>query len=174
MKEEDKQQARKNSSKPLLTPNGARKALRTQTEWRPTLGLAAIGTYVYGTAFLVRSAVDIARHPFPIDHNIGRFLLLVDVFLIGTTLLIASIGLYELFISEVEVAGMGGLPPWLKIHDLNDLKARIVSMLVLVAAVSFVDRVETYAGGRDIFWLGGGVALVVASPTVYQHLGKGH
>ena len=33
------------------------------------------------------------------------------------------------------------LPGWLRMNDLNDLKARVISMIILVAAVTFVDVV---------------------------------
>jgi hypothetical protein len=58
------------------------------------------------------------------------------------------------------------LPEWLKMHDLNDLKARVISMIILVAAVSFVDAVVEAKGALSTLYLGAAVAVVIAALTV--------
>ncbi len=124
------------------------------------LVISAAGAFLYGAGLFIWSLYNVVPHPFPLGHKIGFFLLEVDLFLVGATLLIAGIGFYELFISRVDAGGRGGrrgrLPDWLIMNDLNDLKARVVSMLVLVTAVSFVDVVVDFQGGHDILLLGGG------------------
>ena len=42
--------------------------------------------------------------------------------------------IYELLIGELSV------PAWMKIHDLHDLKTRLGSILVLVMAVKFLEK----------------------------------
>lgn len=133
------------------------------------LVLAALGAFVYGTGLFIWALIEVVTHPFPVKTQIGYFLLDVDLFLVGATLLIAAIGLYELFISRVNVGTR--LPGWLVMNDLNDLKARVVSMLVLVTAVSFVDVVVDFQGGHDILFLGGAVALVIVALTGFLRFG---
>jgi uncharacterized membrane protein YqhA len=136
------------------------------------LVISAAAAFIYGTGLLIWSLVEIIPHPFPVGHKIGLFLLVVDLFLVGATLLIAAIGFYELFISRIDVGGArASMPNWLVMRDLNDLKARVVSMLVLVAAVSFVDVVVDFPGGRDILFLGGAVALVIGALTAFLRFG---
>lgn len=136
------------------------------------LVISAAAAFLYGTGLLIWAMVEVIPHPFPVADRIGLFLLVVDLFLVGATLLIAAIGFYELFISRVDPAGSRtGLPGWLIMHDLNDLKARVVSMLILVAAVSFVDVVVHFGGGHDILYLGGAVALVIAALTAFLRFG---
>ncbi len=136
---------------------------------------AALGAFVYGTEVFVRSIAGIYEHPLPVGNKIGIFLVVVDLFLIGATLLIAAIGFYELFISRVEgPSGLRGLPEWLEMRDLNDLKARVVSMIVLVVAVSFADVVVDFRGGSSVLYLGAGVALVIAALTAFVRLGREH
>ncbi|NTU98251.1 MAG: YqhA family protein, partial [Chlorobiaceae bacterium] len=53
-----------------------------------------------------------------------------DIFLIGTVLYIMSLGLYELFIDD-SIA----LPEWLVIHTLDDLKDKLIGVIVVVMAV---------------------------------------
>jgi uncharacterized membrane protein YqhA len=65
----------------------------------------------------------------------------MDTFLVGATLMVAAFGFYELFIITGEKEGHKyWLPGWLQMTDLDDLKNRVVSMLILVAAITFVDR----------------------------------
>lgn len=139
-----------------------------------TLVIAAFAAFLYGAALLVWALIQVVPHPFPIGHKIGLFLLDIDLFLVGATLLIGGIGLYELFISKVDAGGRAAaLPDWLVIRDLNDLKARVASMLVLVASVSFVDVVVGFSGGHDILYLGGAVALFIAALTAFLRFATG-
>lgn len=139
-----------------------------------TLVIAAFAAFLYGAALLVWALIQVVPHPFPIGHKIGLFLLDIDLFLVGATLLIGGIGLYELFISKVDAGSRGAaLPGWLVIRDLNDLKVRVASMLVLVASVSFVDVVVGFSGGHDILYLGGAVALFIAALTAFLRFGTG-
>ena len=103
------------------------------------LVLAAAAAFVYATVVFAVSIPGIIEHPLPPGPKLALFVLEIDVFLIGATLIIAAFGFYELFISKIDPArGQLRLPGWLKIRDLNDLKARVASMLILVAAVTFV------------------------------------
>ncbi len=135
--------------------------------------LAGLGAFVYGTALFVHSIGHVVDHPFPIGHQIGLFLEDIDLFLIGATLLISAVGLYELFVDEVHSDGSTRIPTWLHMRDLNDLKARVIAMIVLVLSVSFVEVVVDSPSGRQVLDLGGGIAAVVVALTVFVRLG-GH
>lgn len=136
------------------------------------LVLAALGAFLYGTVVFVHSAREIIEHPFPVGNKVGLFLLDIDLFLIGATLLIAAIGFYELFVGRVRVDGGARVPEWLQMHDLNDLKARVISMMILVAAVSFVEVAVDFPGGLQVLQLGGGVAVVIVALTLFLRLGS--
>ncbi len=134
------------------------------------LVLAALGAFAYGTALFVHSVGTVVRHPFPIGHQVGLFLLDIDLFLIGATLLISAVGFYELFIRELHVHEVARWPAWLEIRDLNDLKARVVAMVVLVLSVTFAEIVVDSPAGRDVLYLGTGIAVVVAALTAFIRL----
>jgi uncharacterized membrane protein YqhA len=134
---------------------------------------SAATSFVYDAFIFIRLFGDLIGDPFQAGHGVGRLLLIIDLFLVGATLLIAAIGFYELFISRVDVNGRHGMPRWLVMNDLNDLKARVVSMLVLVTAVSFVDFAVGSHGGRDVFFFGAAVALVIAALTAFLRFGAG-
>ena len=65
------------------------------------------------------------------------FIELVDVFLLATVLYIIGVGLYELFIGELD------LPAWLVIKTLDDLKVKLINIVVTVLAVLFLGHVVT-------------------------------
>jgi uncharacterized membrane protein YqhA len=139
------------------------------------LVLSGVGAYVYGTAIAVHSVVDIAHHPFE-EHNLRLFLVEIDLFLIGATLIIAAIGLYELFVSRIDPANSRRpMPDWLVINDLNDLKARVISMIILVSAVSFADVLLEF--GDDtlrVLYLAAGVGIFIVALTIYLRFGSGN
>ena len=136
--------------------------------------LSAMASFAYGTDVFVRSVTHIVDDSQLASHNLGFLLLLTDLFLIGATLMIAAFGFYELFIGRIgDDSGPGGqLPGWLRMHDLNDLKARVISMIILVAAVSFVDAVVESKGGLDTLYVGVGVAAVIAALTAFLRFGR--
>lgn len=83
------------------------------------------------------------------------FIGLIDIFLIAVILLIVALGLYQLFIGPTK------LPTWLRIHNLDELKHKIVGVLCVILGVDFVSKVTDWTGGRDIFYLGAAIALVL-------------
>lgn len=134
--------------------------------------LAALGAFVYGVVLFVDSVRHITEHPFPVRENVGYFVLLVDVSLVGATNLIGALGFYELFIAPEDPAPRRTvLPAWLVMRDLNDLKLRVVSMVILVSAVSFTEVLVDFQRGVDVLYLGAGVALIIGALTLFIRFG---
>ena len=131
------------------------------------LVLSAAAAFVYGAAVFINGIIEIAGHPFPVGNKIGIFLLDIDLFLIGATLLIAAVGFYELFFGRVGSEGGSRMPAWLRMNDLNDLKVRVISMIVLILAVTFGETVVDDIAGLEILELGGGIALTVAALVAF-------
>jgi uncharacterized membrane protein YqhA len=135
--------------------------------------LSAMASFAYGTDVFVRSVTRVVDNPQLTSHNLGFLLLLTDLFLVGATLMIAAFGFYDLFIGTIGASGPGvWLPGWLRMHDLDDLKARVISMIVLVAAVSFVVVAVESKSGQDTLYLGVGVAVVIAALTAFLRFGR--
>jgi uncharacterized membrane protein YqhA len=88
---------------------------------------------------------------------------MIDLFLIGTVLYIVAVGLYELFIDP----GLP-MPRWLKITTLDDLKERLLGVVAVLLAVTFLGNAVTWNGSTDILALGVavGVVLGVVSLTI--------
>jgi uncharacterized membrane protein YqhA len=135
--------------------------------------LSAMASFAYGTDVFVRSIIRVVDDPQLTSHNLGFLLLLTDLFLVGATLMIAAFGFYDLFIGRIGASGSGArLPGWLRIQDLDDLKARVISMIVLVAAVSFVVVAVESKSGLDTLYLGVGVAVVIVALTGFLRFGR--
>jgi uncharacterized membrane protein YqhA len=138
--------------------------------------LIAAGTFIYGTVIFFASITGYIHDPARVGGKLSHFLIVEDLFLVGVTLMISAFGFYGLFVVRGEPRdSQYWLPRWLQMRDLEDLKARVVSMLILVAAMTFVDVVVEFRGGPDVLYLGVGVALVIVALTAFLRFGRqGH
>ena len=91
-----------------------------------------------------------------------EFIEIVDLFLLGTVFYIVALGLYELFIDQ-DVR----LPEWLTIKTLDDLKDKLVAVVIVVLGVLFLGQVVSWDGERDLLGFGASIALVVAALTYF-------
>jgi uncharacterized membrane protein YqhA len=91
-----------------------------------------------------------------------KFIEIVDSFLLATVFILIAIGLYELFIDAAL-----DVPEWLAINSLDDLKAKLVGVVIIVLAVIFLGHTARWTSGQDIFYLGGGVAAVIFALTYF-------
>jgi len=95
----------------------------------------------------------------------------VDVFLIAIALYIISIGLYALFIDDTLP-----VPRWLGVHDLEDLKGNLVSVVIAVLAVLFLREAVIWDGNGNLPAFGAALALVIAALTFFltMYAGRKH
>jgi len=139
--------------------------------------IAIVGTFAASLALLVYEAIVVATAVVGIfsagdfSSTNGKTLALgvieaVDVFLIAIVVYMISLGLYSLFVDDSLP-----LPRWLEVHDLDDLKSNLISLVIAVLAVIFLREVFAWDGQRDIFSLGVSLALVVAALTFYLKSG---
>lgn len=135
--------------------------------------IPVIGTFVASIALMIHEAVVIGQAVFnllqerSLSPRAGKdiavaMLEAVDVFLISIVAYIISLGLYVLFIDEAL-----RLPRWLKIHDLDDLKSHLVSIVIAVLAVLFLREAVARAGDLDLLKLAAALALMIAALTFF-------
>ena len=85
-----------------------------------------------------------------------------DLFLLGTVMLIMTLSLYELFFdSDLK------LPARLEIHTFEDLKSNLVTVVIVVMAVTFLGQIVSWNGEADLFGFGVVVAFVIAGLNFY-------
>lgn len=88
---------------------------------------------------------------------------LIDGYLLATVLLIFSFGLYELFISKIEAAeNSENSSKVLFINSLDDLKARLAKVVLMILIVKFFEHALTMAFETplDLLAFAGGIALI--------------
>lgn len=126
--------------------------------------LAATALLLYGaweTLVILRSVVLAdGTGPKGAKGLVLAFIELTDLFLLATVLYVIAVGLFELFVDD-----RLDLPTWLEIHDLNDLKDKLIGVIVVVLGVLFLGQVVTWDGQRDLLGYGVGIALVIAALT---------
>jgi len=90
----------------------------------------------------------------------------VDGYLLATIMLIFALGLYELFVSRIEIAeGSEFASRLLLIRSLDDLKDRLTKVVLVILVVKFFEyalRLE-FRTSLDLLWLALGIMLVSAA-----------
>lgn len=131
--------------------------------------IAVVGSLVAALTLLVFGFYEIGEVLLKIPKGavdsktvVLKFIEIVDSFLLATVFLIIAIGLYELFI-DVKL----DVPQWLEIKSLDDLKAKLVGVVIIVLGVIFLGNTARWTGGTEILYLGCGVAAVVAALTYF-------
>jgi uncharacterized membrane protein YqhA len=132
------------------------------------IALAVVGSFVasatalvYGGITTVVVTVDAFRQrdftETGAKHLAVQLVTMIDLFLLGTVLYIVAIGLYELFIDP----GIP-MPRWLRIATIDDLKERLLSVVTVLLAVTFLGSAVSWQG-TDILALGLAVSAVLAA-----------
>lgn len=99
----------------------------------------------------------------------------IDLYLIAVVLLIFGFGIYELFISEIDVAKGTGGEKILYVSSLDELKDKIAKVIVMVLVVSFFQRVlhTEYKGAQEMFYFA--ISITALSLGLYLlHKGGKH
>ncbi len=91
-----------------------------------------------------------------------EMLTIIDLALLGIVFFVISLGVYQLFIDD-----QLELPRWLRIDDLDDLKGKLISVVVTLLGVYFLEIVVTGSGGGEILTSGLGIGAVVAALSIF-------
>ncbi|NCO01204.1 MAG: YqhA family protein [Epsilonproteobacteria bacterium] len=129
---------------------------------------------IFNTAKFVLTTYFTGAHPENFHEDIvGGIIGAVDLYLIGVVMLLFSFGLYELFISEIDVAKdeKGNPNQLLAISSLDQLKDKISKVIVMVLVVGFFQKVghSSYDGALDLLYLA--LSITAVSVGLY-FLGK--
>jgi len=126
--------------------------------------LSFVALLLYGGAQTIGLLAQMARGGLDNDpkYAILTVIQIADLFLIGAALYLISLGLYELFIDENME-----LPAWLSIHNLDDLKEKLLGIIVVVISVFFLGKLLGWDGSADLLSLGFAVSTVIAALTYF-------
>lgn len=124
--------------------------------------VGAFALMAVGTWEMIEAIADLADLGAPLKESVLGVLTAVDALLLATVLLVIGYGLYELFVDS-RVA----LPPWLQIDSLDDLKAKIIGVVVAIIAVLFLGELVNPGPATDVLWVGLGSGAVVVGLAAF-------
>ncbi|CAM0909816.1 unnamed protein product [Alopecurus aequalis] len=111
----------------------------------------------------------------------------IDMYLIGTVMFVFGTGLYELFISNMDIgkqssggSSLFGLfrlpqrPKWLEIHSVSDLKTKLghVIVMVLLVGISEKSKRVTITSCTDLFCFAASILLSSSCLYLLSKLGS--
>ena len=99
-----------------------------------SLLLASFAAFAWGTIKTVTTTLLVIQTLGKDPAVTIELIEILDSFLIATAILMFAASLYELFIGKLD------MPEWMLAHDLYELKAKLSSMIVLVMAVKFLQK----------------------------------
>ncbi len=91
-----------------------------------------------------------------------RFLEIVSVMLKAVVFYIVGIGLYSLFIAPLNLTAALG------VESLNDLENKIVSVIIVIMAITFVEHFIVWEQPAELLQFGVTLAVVVAALVLFQ------
>lgn len=97
------------------------------------------------------------------DSTVSHIVEVVDGYLLATVMLIFSLGLYELFISDIDQAhGSKASSKILVINNLDDLKSRLAKVILMILIVTLFEEALNMklTTPLDLVYLGASIALV--------------
>ena len=97
------------------------------------------------------------------DGTVSHIVEVVDGYLLATVMLIFSLGLYELFISDIDQAhGNKASSKILVINSLDDLKSRLAKVILMIMIVTlFEEALNMHVSTPlDLVYLGASIALI--------------
>ncbi len=126
---------------------------------------------IYVVAKFAYQSIVSHQHPEHFHEKIvGDIIGAVDLYLIAVVMLLFSFGLYELFISKIDIAERSESSKILEIHNLDQLKDKLAKVIIMVLMVSFFKRVinMTYQGPLEMLYFASSI-LALAVALYFMH-----
>lgn len=124
--------------------------------------IGALLLMAQGSVEIVLVVVDVVMFEAYLKDTIVDVLTAVDAILLGTVLLVIGYGLYELFVdTRLEV------PAWLQVRNLDDLKSKLIGVVVAIIAVVFVGVLVDTNRATDVVSYGLGSGALVAGLALF-------
>lgn len=129
--------------------------------------IGALLLMAQGSIAMILVVVDAVSQSTSLKDSIVEVLTAIDAILLGTVLLVIGYGLYELFIdTDIDV------PQWLQVNDLDDLKSKLIGVVVAIIAVVFVGVFVDSNRADDVVSYGLGAGALVLALAVFAYATK--
>ncbi|MGC4106637.1 MAG: YqhA family protein [Thermomicrobiales bacterium] len=126
------------------------------------VSISSVVMLIYALFVLIDTVIDAFwNHEVDVHgaNNLAVSLIeLTDIFLLGMVLYVVALGMYQLFIDR-----WIAVPSWMRVENLQQLKSHLISVIVVLMAVSFLADLVQYESGIDLFYEGISIALVAAA-----------
>ena len=129
--------------------------------------IGALLLMAQGSWAMLMAVIDSVSNGYGLKATIVEVLTAVDAILLGTVLLVIGYGLYELFIdADLDV------PQWLRVYDLDDLKSKLIGVVVAIVAVVFVGVFVDSNRASDVISYGVGAGALVVGLAIFAFATK--
>ena len=126
--------------------------------------LGALLLMAQGSIEMVMVVIQAISNELTLKESIVDVLTAIDAILLGTVLLVIGYGIYELFIdAEIDV------PTWLRVDDLDDLKSKLIGVVVAIIAVVFVGVFVDSNRADDVISYGVGAGALVFGIAIFAY-----
>ena len=124
--------------------------------------IGALLLMAQGSISMVIVVIEAISNGSSLKESIVDVLTAIDAILLGTVLLVIGYGLYELFIdADIEV------PLWLRVNNLDDLKSKLIGVVVAIIAVVFVGVFVDSNRSEDVISYGVGAGALVVGLAIF-------
>jgi uncharacterized membrane protein YqhA len=124
--------------------------------------IGALLLMAQGSISMISVVIDAVESNSSLKESIVDVLTAIDAILLGTVLLVIGYGLYELFIdAEIDV------PLWLRVDNLDDLKSKLIGVVVAIIAVVFVGVFVDSNRSADVISYGVGAGALVVGLAIF-------
>lgn len=138
--------------------------------------ISAMLLFIAGSSEIISSVFhSVTLTPFEIDYTtmVSGIIGGIDLYLIGMVLLIFSFGIYEIAISKIDIARSSeSYHTLLEISNLDDLKNKIIKVIIMVLIVSFFQRVLLlkFSTSVDMLFMAASIAAICIGVFFLQKL----
>lgn len=124
--------------------------------------IGALLLMAQGSISMISVVIEAISNGSSLKESIVDVLTAIDAILLGTVLLVIGYGLYELFIdADIEV------PLWLRVNNLDDLKSKLIGVVVAIIAVVFVGVFVDSDRSEDVISYGVGAGAIVVGLAIF-------
>jgi uncharacterized membrane protein YqhA len=135
-----------------------------------TLFIGAILSGLYGAYLAIETLIKFLIDPEyrEVTTLILKLFAFIDVFLLSMVLYIFALGLYELFVGKLNV------PAWLSIESVDQLKAKLASVIILFVAIAYVKELVYWQNAVDTLLFGAATGILLIVLIQYYKVKEGH
>ncbi len=124
--------------------------------------IGALLLMALGSISMVTVFFEAVTNNLSLKETVVEVLTAVDAILLGRVLLVIGYGLYELFIdADIDV------PLWLRVENLDDLKSKLIGVVVAIIAVVFVGVFVDTNRASEVISYGVGAGAIVTGLAIF-------